>query len=57
MVPFPVSDSTSFESDALLMNVSEPEVVPLFLGVNATLNAALCPALMVNGKDAPFSTN
>jgi hypothetical protein len=57
MVPFPLSDSTSFESDALLMNVSEPEVVPLFLGVKAMLNATLCPALMVNGKDAPFSTN
>ncbi len=57
VVPVPLSASTVFELDALLVNDSDPETAPLPVGVKATLNDELCPAGMVNGKEAPFRTN
>ena len=40
-VPTPVSGSGVDELEALLANEREPETVPLFWGVNATLNETL----------------
>jgi hypothetical protein len=45
------------ELEALLTNVSDPDAVPLFWGVKATLKDMLCPAAIVNGKEAPFKAN
>jgi len=56
-VPVPVSGSAVPELDALLANEREPETVPLFLGVNATLNETLWPAAIVIGRVAPFKAN
>ena len=43
--------------EALLVNDSAPETVPLLVGLKATLNDELCPAGIVNGKVAPVRTN
>jgi hypothetical protein len=43
--------------EALLVNDSDPETVPLAVGLKATLNVKLRPAGIVNGKEAPFRTN
>jgi hypothetical protein len=56
-MPIPVSDSCTFEFAALLVNDSDPETVPLAVGVNNTLYDVLCPAGIVNGNDAPSKTN
>jgi hypothetical protein len=41
----------------LLLNVSDPEIVPLAAGIKAALSVKLCPAAIVNGKDAPVKAN
>jgi hypothetical protein len=55
-VPIPVRDAVVGEA-ALLLNVSEPVTVPLAFGVKETLYRTLCPAEIVNGKEAPSRTN
>jgi hypothetical protein len=56
-VPIPLRDSTVFVLEALLVNDSDPETVPLAVGVKPTLNDELCPAGIVNGNETPFRTN
>jgi len=56
-VPIPVRDSSICEVPALLVNDSDPETVPLAFGAKDTLYDLLCPAAIVNGKEAPFRTN
>jgi hypothetical protein len=56
-VPIPVRGSFIGEEAALLLNVSDPETVPLAFGVKETLYCTLCPAGIVNGKEAPARTN
>src|SRR5271166_270393 len=56
-MPTPERDSTALEVEALLTNDKVPEEVPLLCGVNATFNVTFPPAAMVNGKEAPSSTN
>src|SRR6202050_5121864 len=53
----PVRDSRVCELAALLVNDSDPETVPLPVGLNATLNDELIPAAMVNGRETPCRTN
>jgi hypothetical protein len=53
----PVRDSVAWELDALLAKEREPDAVPWLFGVKAMFNDILWPAAMVNGKEAPFSTN
>lgn len=43
--------------EALLVNDSAPETAPLVVGLKATWNDELCPAGIVNGKEAPVGTN
>lgn len=56
-IPIPVRDSTVVELEALLVNDSDPETVPLALGLKATLNDEFWPAGIVNGRVAPLRTN
>lgn len=46
-------DSLLWLVDPLLLNVSAPLSVPLLVGAKTTLKVTLCPALMVNGNEAP----
>ena len=54
--PMPVRDSFG-EFEAVLVNEREPDVVPLFCGVKATLNDMLLPEGIVKGNEAPVNTN
>lgn len=58
VVPVPLRGTfRSGPLEALLVNDSAPETVPLLVGLKATLNDELCPAGIVNGKEAPVRTN
>lgn len=49
LVPFPESDMPTVASDALDVTVTVPLLLPLTVGVNVTVNAALWPAARVIG--------
>lgn len=55
-MPTPVRGSFC-EFDAVLAKERDPDIVPLFCGVKATLNDLLLPDAMVKGNEAPVSTN
>jgi hypothetical protein len=56
VVPVPLRGTLGL-LEALLVNDSDPETVPLPVGVKDTLYDLLCPAEIVNGKEAPIRTN
>jgi hypothetical protein len=57
-VPVPLNGTLALEPfEALLVNDSDPETVPLPVGLNATLNDELVPAAMVKGRETPCRTN
>jgi hypothetical protein len=56
VVPVPLRGTPGL-LEALLVNDSDPETVPLPVGVKDTLYEWLCPAGMVTGKEAPTSAN
>ena len=56
-VPLPVNDSLVGEFEALLAKEIVAEAVPLDCGVNVTVIALLCPAVIVNGNDTPLRVN
>jgi hypothetical protein len=58
VVPVPVRGTCRLGPlEALLVNDSAPETVPLLVGLKATLNDELCPAGIVNGNVAPVRMN
>lgn len=57
VTPVPLRGRFTGPLDALLLNVSDPEIVPLAAGIKAALSVKLCPAAIVNGKDAPVKAN
>jgi hypothetical protein len=58
VVPVPLNGTLALVPfEALLVNDSDPETVPLPVGLNATLNDELFPAAMVNGRETPCRTN
>jgi len=48
---------TVADPEASLANVRLAEVVPLVVGLNDTLNVAVCPAAIVNGNAIPLIEN
>ena len=56
-VPVPLRGRLTGPLEALLVNVSDPDAVPLAVGLKVALNVRLCPAGMVNGKDTPVKAN
>src|SRR5438552_4960120 len=56
-VPLPVNDSLVGEFEALLAKEIVAEAVPLDCGVNVTVTALLCPAVIANGNDTPLRVN
>ena len=56
-VPFPLSDCTVGEFDALLENVSVPFTCPVACGVNVTVKSAVSPAGIVTGQVIPLRVN
>src|ERR1700757_3145738 len=56
VVPVPVRDSVTVAVAALLLNDSDPETVPVAVGVKPTLNDLLWPAGIVKGKETPLRT-
>ena len=58
VVPLPLKNTFTFESNALLFNCIDPLTVPLPVGLKATANVILWPAGIVNGTDTgPLITN
>jgi len=58
VVPLPLKNTLTPESDALLFKCADPVTGPLPVGLKATLNVILWPAGIVNGTDAgPLTTN
>src|ERR1700733_15280035 len=58
VVPVPLNGTLALGPfEALLVNDSDPETVPLPVGLNATLNDELVPAAIVNGRETPCRTN
>ena len=58
VVPVPLRGMVSLKPfEALVVNDSAPETVPLLVGLKATLNDELCPAGIMNGKETPFRIN
>jgi hypothetical protein len=56
VVPVPLRGTPGL-LEALLVNDSDPETVPLPVGIKDTLYALLCPAGIVNGKEGPTRAN
>jgi hypothetical protein len=56
VIPVPLRDTLGL-FEALLVNESDPETVPVALGLKDTLYVLFCPAEIVTGKKAPTKTN
>jgi hypothetical protein len=56
-VPLPVRASRAGESEASLAKDVLAVAVPLACGLNVTVNAALWPAAMVEGRERPLRAN
>lgn len=56
-VPVPVADAVRLEFEALLLNVRFAVADPVVVGVNVTVNGALCPAAIVVGSEIPVIVN
>ena len=56
VIPVPLRDTLGL-FEALLVNESDPETVPVALGVKDTLSVLLCPAEIVTGKEVPTKAN
>jgi hypothetical protein len=56
VIPVPLRDTLGL-FEALLVNESDPETVPVALGLKDTLYVLFCPAEIVTGKEAPTNAN
>ena|SRR5215475_2139102 len=56
-IPVPVSVAIVFGVWALLVKVSAAVCAPVVVGLKVTVNDALCPAAIVNGRESPPTVN
>jgi len=56
-IPVPVRASIVVAVWASLVNVSAAVCAPVVIGLNVTVNDALCPAAIISGRESPLTVN